>query len=462
MKSYEPLITVYIVNHNYERYLLQSINSVLDQTLQDFELIIIDNGSTDGSQNLIEKFSPHEKVLTIFQENLGLNTANNIALGRANGRYLIRVDADDFLDHHALQVLSSTLDRHPDIGLVFPDFYLTDATGQVLKTVRRQDISKASLLDLPPHGACTMVRRECLHALEGYDETYNCQDGWDLWLRFIENYGVQNVNLPLFYYRQHGANLTGDKSHLFSTRADILSKKVTRDTKPLNCIAVIPVRGSQIEPVSYALRPLGGKALIDWTLEAAISAKRVSRVLVTSPDEKILEHVTKQFAQDVAVVRRDWKLATLSSPLDASLTDLFEHLNNDWRTFDAVSVLYIESPFRSARYIDMAVDVLEVFKLNQVIGMYREDSLFYHHNGHGMTPVHSSESVQNELEDLYRRSGGLFVIRRGHWFRDIAHAPIVGHVELDEAAALKVHSKWSWKIAEMHAQEIVSRNGSVD
>ena len=135
MKSYEPLITVYIVNHNYERYLLQSINSVLDQTLQDFELIIIDNGSTDGSQKLIEKFSPHEKVLTIFQENLGLNTANNTALGRANGRYLMRVDADDFLDHHALQVLSSTLDPvHGTIGCLLHNLLLPPALTSDLCT----------------------------------------------------------------------------------------------------------------------------------------------------------------------------------------------------------------------------------------------------------------------------------------------------------------------------------------
>ena len=106
----------------------------------------------------------------------------------------------------------------------------------------------------------------------------------------------------------------------------------------------------------------------------------------------------------------------------------------------------------------MAVDVLDVFNLNQVVGMYREDASFYHHNGHGMTPVHTSENIQNELEDLYRRSGGLFVIRRGHWFRDIASAPHVGHVELDEAAALTLQSKWSWKIAEMHALELIQKD----
>ena len=458
MNYYEPLVTVYIVNHNYGPYVIQSIESVLRQTLQDFELIIIDNGSTDNSINLIEPFSKHKKILTISQENLGLNAANNIALGRAKGKYIMRLDADDFLDLHALEVLSNALNRNPDIGLVFPDYYLINDDGLILQTVRRQDISKASLLDLPAHGACSMMRRECLLALEGYDEAYNCQDGWDLWLRFIENYGVENINLPLFYYRQHSNNLSRNIDHIHSTRAKILSKQANKNKPPLDSVAVVPIRGHGVEPTSFALRPLGGKPMIDWTLEAAIASKRVSRVMVSSPDLRILDHVSDTFGDKIAVFRRDWRLATFSTPLDESLTEIFEHLDDDWRTFDAVSVLYIESPFRSARYIDMAIDVLDIFNLNQVVGMYRETDTYYQHNGHGMAPVQSSETVRNEHQELYRRSGGLVVIRRGHWFRDISHKSRIGHVELDETAALKVETEWSWKIAEMHARELTKRN----
>ena len=69
----------------------------------------------------------------------------------------------------------------------------------------------------------------------------------------------------------------------------------------------------------------------------------------------------------------------------------------------------------------MAIDVLDVFNLNQVVGMYRETDAYYQHNGHGMAPLQSSETVRNEQQELYRRSGGLFVIRRGQWFRDIRY-----------------------------------------
>src|SRR5437867_1266985 len=102
----QPLVTVYITNHNYGRYLEQAIKSVLNQTQQDFELIVIDDGSTDDSRSIIERYADHPKIRPIFQENRGLNISNNIALRAARGQYIMRLDADDYLDENALTVLT--------------------------------------------------------------------------------------------------------------------------------------------------------------------------------------------------------------------------------------------------------------------------------------------------------------------------------------------------------------------
>ena len=115
-----PRVTVYLTNHNYGRYLAQAIDSVLAQTMQDFELIVIDDGSTDDSREVIERYASNPRIVTVFQENKGLNVTNNIALRAARGDYVIRLDADDWLDPHALQVMSAMLDRDADVGLVFP------------------------------------------------------------------------------------------------------------------------------------------------------------------------------------------------------------------------------------------------------------------------------------------------------------------------------------------------------
>ena len=191
--SRRPLVTVYIANHNYGTYIEQAIESALAQTLDDYEILIIDDGSTDNSREIIERYSDHDRVVTIFQHNKGLNVTNNIALRAARGKYIMRLDADDYLDEHALQVLSGALERELNVALIFPDYYEVDEKGNVLEMVRRHDFDDVTLHDQPAHGACTMVRRDALREIGGYDESFRCQDGYDLWVRFINQHEVKNV-----------------------------------------------------------------------------------------------------------------------------------------------------------------------------------------------------------------------------------------------------------------------------
>ena len=251
-----PKVSVYIVNHNYGRYLEQAIESVLNQSFGDFELLIFDNGSSDGSTEIIARYARHEQVAAFWQDNIGLSRTNNLAIRRSRGQYVLRLDADDYLHPNALELLAGTLDRRPDVGLVFPDYFLVDADGKVLEVMQRHNFDQVTLLDQPAHGACTMIRRECLEALNGYDESYHCQDGWDLWVRFIRRYGVANLNLPLFYYRKHGNSLSDNEQRILATRSQILERATSGSGWKLQSLAIIPIRGPSIDPRSVALRPL--------------------------------------------------------------------------------------------------------------------------------------------------------------------------------------------------------------
>lgn len=455
MTRHQPLVSVYLVNHNYGRFIEQAIQSVLNQTMQDFELIVIDDGSSDDSRDIIERYATHEKIITIFQRNQGLNVTNNIAIRASVGAYIMRLDADDYLDDNALAVLSGVLERRSDVGLVYPDYYHIDESGQVVDVVRRRDVAKAGLLDQPAHGACTMIRRKCLEEIGGYDETFRCQDGWDLWVRFIERYGVENVNLPLFYYRQHDSNLTRNEEHILATRAEILRRNAAGLERPLNCVAVIPVRGKPTDPHSRALHRLGGKALIDWTVEAALEARNVSQVIVTSPDEEILRHVESQFGDRVYPIRRDWKLAMLNTQIDDTLTHLFSQLPEARRDFRAVVTLFIECPFRSARHIDMAADAMKLFETDRVIGVHVVSETYYRHTGDGLVPLNRSGILRLESEELFRKVGGFNLIRRGHFPNRIdPKTERIGHVVLDRPAALHLVSDWDWEVAETYAAKL--------
>ena len=194
-----PKVTVYMPSYNYGKYIREAINSVIAQKFDDWELIIINDGSTDNTKKILEKFSDHEKIEIIHQERKGLAISNNIALRSSRGEYIMRLDADDYLEENALLVLSNILDTHPDVGLVYPDYYRVDRKGSIIDIERRKKIGEeAHLLDLPAHGACTIIRKSCLLQMGGYDESLECQDGYDLWIRFMEKYKPYNVNVPLF------------------------------------------------------------------------------------------------------------------------------------------------------------------------------------------------------------------------------------------------------------------------
>ena len=131
-------ITVYITNYNYGQYIEQAIESVLSQSIDDWELIVIDDGSSDNSLERIDKYRVNEKITIIAQENKGLNITNNVAVRLARGIYIVRLDADDFLDENFLLVLSNILDQRSDIGLVYPDYYHVDPDGNIIETIRRK------------------------------------------------------------------------------------------------------------------------------------------------------------------------------------------------------------------------------------------------------------------------------------------------------------------------------------
>ena len=186
----KPLVTVYIVNHNYGKYLQQSIDSVLDQSYKNIQLIIIDNGSKDNSKNILKKLNPSLASI-IFQKNKGLIAANNLAIRMSKGSFVMRLDADDWLRKDAIQIMVNEFKKENKLGLVFPNYYETDQFGNIIKQIKRHDFKKVTLMDQPAHGACTMFKKDLIEKVGFYDEEFNCQDGFDIWLKFIKKYKVQ-------------------------------------------------------------------------------------------------------------------------------------------------------------------------------------------------------------------------------------------------------------------------------
>ena len=255
MQPNKPKITVYITNYNYGKYIKKAIESVLIQSETDNEIIIIDDGSNDNSKSIIETYRNHENIKIVMQQNKGLTVSNNLALKLSRGKYIMRLDADDYLTENALKNLAEVLDRKTNVGMVFGDYYLIDEQNNILEHFQRHDFNNdVELLDQPAHGACTMFRTRCLKQLGGYDESISRQDGYELWLRFIEKYEVSNISVPIFYYRQHGKNLTSKEDALLDTRTEILSNHLKKKggSQPKG-IAILPIRGTTFDNRSFTL-----------------------------------------------------------------------------------------------------------------------------------------------------------------------------------------------------------------
>lgn len=444
------LISVYITNYNYGSYIEEAIESVLNQKKVDFELIIIDDGSIDNSKEIIEQYRNNKDVSIVYQKNKGLNITNNIALHLARGKYIIRLDADDYFAKDALFMLSNALESDKELGLVFPDYYTVDSNGKKIKHHQRHNFKKeVTLFDQAAHGACTMIRVSFLKALGGYNENYKCQDGYELWIKFTSKYKIININEPLFFYRQHGSNLTSNENKILSTRAQINADYVEKLDINNSAIAIIPVRNKQ--DLYYKLK-VNNKSLINIKIEQALKSKSISKVVISSPDYEIKNEISTEFINNPRCIflKRDESLSKLNTSLAGTVNQVIINLQNHRETNSSIVLLDLRFPLISSIKIDDAVNTMLLFKANSLISVRSDNNLYYKHDGTGMKPIMNHDQKHKlERDMLYKHLGGITVCRIQSFMKNqkVIHGK-VGHMILDKSSAYNIENKDDLKIIE--------------
>ena len=450
MNSGETLVSVYITNYNYERFIRQSIESVLAQSLKDFELIIVDDGSTDNSRDIIEEYRELPQVTIIYQQNKGLNITNNVAMRVAKGKYLMRLDADDYLVPAALEKMVAPLEADDELGLVFPDYYYVDAEGNITGEERRHNFEKeVSLYDQPAHGACTIIRLSFLKKIGGYNESFTCQDGYDLWLKFILHYSVKNVNEPLFYYRRHGSNLTTNEERILETRRAIKRTFLDLHSIAETCLAVIPVRNTKIKQESIPLFPIGEETVLSLKVKKILAARSTKKVFIISEDATILDYARNTFKDDsVVILERSGKLAGPNQTLGATVklaTDYAERENWD---YNFVMTAALDYPFVESEIFDDAVNTIELFNSDSVLSVRPDNKAYYRHTGHSLQAILDQEKFTRlEREALYRAAAGIMVSTRENFLKnEKVNSGKMSHVVVDENSAFGIFSDFDFQI----------------
>jgi glycosyltransferase involved in cell wall biosynthesis len=216
-----PLVSVVIPCYNQAHFLGEAIESVLSQSYQRYEIVVVDDGSTDNTSEVASRYPP-EKVGLIRQENKGLSAARNAGLSHARGEYVVFLDSDDRLLADALEVGVRELEAHPECAFVSGCWNNIATDGSPLPTLHsphdERDHYLALLHSCYIRMHAVMYRRSVFDSVGGFDTSLSASEDYDLYLRIARDYPVRHHGeVVAEYRRRHGANMTIDPALILST-----------------------------------------------------------------------------------------------------------------------------------------------------------------------------------------------------------------------------------------------------
>lgn len=233
-------VSVIIATYNYGKFILEAIESVFQQTFINWELIIVDDGSADGTSDIVKPYLSSNKVKYIFQENKGLSIARNVGIKASSGKYIQFLDADDLIHHEKLKIQSQYLENHKEVDVVLSDYFLFEEkrdkiifTPPSLKDIKniKINILKGNFIVVNS----PLSRKKAIEAIGGFDETLKNTEDWDLWLRMISSGMVfGHVNERLAFVRVHPNRMSLNRLRMFVGRYTVIKKNLKNI--PMNSI----------------------------------------------------------------------------------------------------------------------------------------------------------------------------------------------------------------------------------
>ena len=223
-----PKVSVIIPNYNHARYLPRRIDSVLQQTYGDFEVLLMDDQSPDDSLDVLRRYAGDSRVRTLFNDVNSGSTFKQWNKGLANtgGEYVWLAESDDWADPRLLERLVARLDAHPNVGIAYCQSWIVDEHDNLLKRHdpllgelnrhwdhdfvadgRTECAEYMSLGNTIPNASAAVFRREVYERVGGPDESAKVCGDWKLWAKMLCAADVAFVAEPLNYFRTHQANV---------------------------------------------------------------------------------------------------------------------------------------------------------------------------------------------------------------------------------------------------------------
>ena len=206
------MISIVLPTYNGEKYLVDSIESIIKQSYTDWELLIVNDCSTDNTRIIAEHYAKLDQRITVInnEENMKLPASLNIGFSEAKGDYFTWTSDDNEYYDNALETMKIYLDNHPRSFMVCAAMDMMDENGNLIGISPKYDRDRMLYNNLV--GACFLYRSEVNTKIGGYDVSRFCAEDYDYWLRVIDTYGdIDYIGKKLYAYRIHQNSLTGTK-----------------------------------------------------------------------------------------------------------------------------------------------------------------------------------------------------------------------------------------------------------
>ncbi len=225
-----PAVSVVIPAYNHAKFLKGTIQSALAQTWRNYEIIVVDDGSTDNTRDVVASFSD-PRIRYIFQDNQGLSGARNTGIRAAGGEYLAFLDSDDEFEPEFLHVCVEALTIDRALGAVHTATRFIDQSSQILPRVEAYTLAGEAFKRqlrrggfFPPVSA--MARAECVHEAGLFDTTLTSLEDWDMWLRINQRHPMRSLPQPLVRYRVYPGSMSTNAPRMLANRLAVIAKHV--------------------------------------------------------------------------------------------------------------------------------------------------------------------------------------------------------------------------------------------
>jgi len=228
MQEQKKMVSIIIPTYNSGKYLLEAIESCLNQTYKNIEIIVIDDGSTDNTKYLLKNYIEEGKIKYFYQQNRGRSAARNLGLEKASGEFIQFLDADDYIHHKKIEKQIKLFNKNKDIGLVYCGaIYIKDNVQihKLLKKVRSKNFLQWGALYnfLPIHAPIFKSEFKVK-----FDEQYSHMEDWDYWIRLVatSNAKIGYINEFLTYIRVHDNNTSKKDLIMLENELNFVNKYI--------------------------------------------------------------------------------------------------------------------------------------------------------------------------------------------------------------------------------------------